>query len=39
MLSYFDLRMLIAASFNEVPKRLGGILTMSSSVEIENKLI
>jgi hypothetical protein len=28
--------MLIAALFNDVPKRLGGILTISSSVETEN---
>jgi hypothetical protein len=28
--------MLIAAFFSDVPKRLGGILTTSSSVEIEN---
>jgi len=29
---------LIAASFNDVPKRLGGILTISSNVESENTL-
>ena len=31
--------MLIAALFNDVPKRLGGILTISSSVETENTLL
>ena len=36
MLSYFDLRILSAAFLRPVPKRLGGILTISTSVETEN---
>jgi hypothetical protein len=36
MLSYFDFRMLSAAFFRPVPKRLGGILTMSINVDTEN---
>jgi hypothetical protein len=37
MLSYFSLRMLVAAFFNVVPNKLGGILTTSTRVDIENK--
>jgi hypothetical protein len=36
MLSYFDLRMLMAAFLIDVPNRVGGILTISSCVETEN---
>jgi len=35
MLSYFDLRMLMAAFLIDVPNRVGGILTISSCVETE----
>ena len=38
MLSYFDLSMFIAAFFEDVPNKLGGILTTSLSVETENTL-
>ena len=36
ILSYFDFRIFSAAFFNVVPNRLGGILTISTSVETEN---
>jgi hypothetical protein len=36
MLSYFSLRIFTAAFLSVVPNRLGGILTTSSRVDIEN---
>ncbi len=36
MLSYLSLRMFVAAFFIDVPNMLGGILTTSSRVDIEN---
>tara|TARA_B100000745_G_scaffold288503_1_gene225980 strand:- start:305 stop:559 length:255 start_codon:yes stop_codon:yes gene_type:complete len=36
ILSYFDFRILSAAFFRVVPKRLGGILTISTNVDTEN---
>ena len=36
MLSYFDFKMFTAAFFRVVPNKLGGILTTSCRVEIEN---
>ena len=36
MLSYFDFKIFSAAFFRVVPNRVGGILTISISVETEN---
>ncbi len=36
MLSYFDFSILTAAFFRAVPNKLGGILTTSCKVDIEN---
>ena len=36
MLSYFDFKISTAAFFSVVPNKLGGILTTSCKVEIEN---
>jgi hypothetical protein len=36
MLSYFDFKILIAAFLRVVPNKLGGILTTSCRVDIEN---